>query len=125
LNQLLRIAQENEKAMELAARKVIDVLDNISEIFLPRDKLLTSAGVFPVYYWFVRSRPSEDSPFLREFLVRFEEERRRNRELSSEDPNDPNVDTQLLQYDRLNRSTDVLKAIRVVSKFSLRDSTSS
>lgn len=110
LDQLVDIALKNATAMQLAARRVLDVLDNMNEIFLPRDKLLGSAGVFPVYYWFIRSRQSDDSQFIREFLVRFDEERRANRDQASMNPNDPTLDPQLLQYDRLNRSTDDIRS---------------
>ncbi len=103
LDQFVKDSAKHRKALELAGRKSLDVLDNMSEIFLPRDTLLGSAGVFPVYYWLVRGRRAEESPFIREFLVRFEEERRRNRSLPEDDPA---IDNQLLNYDRMNRSTD-------------------
>lgn len=90
-------------SLELAARKTVDVLDSMTEIFLPKDGLLGSAGIFPVYYWFVRSRDEKDFPYLREFLVRFEDNRRANRLLKADDPR---LDSSLLGYDRLNRSTD-------------------
>ncbi|HZW94983.1 MAG TPA: DUF262 domain-containing protein [Candidatus Eremiobacteraceae bacterium] len=110
LDQLVTVAAKDRKGLELAARKVVDVLDSMSEIFLPRDKLLGSAGIFPVYYWFVRSRNGNDFPFIREFLVRFEEDRRTNRELSANSPNSADVDQELLRYDSLNRSTDDIRS---------------
>jgi hypothetical protein len=100
-------SSKHRKALELAGRKVVDALDNMSEIFLPKDTLLGSAGVFPVYYWLVRSRPADDFPYLREFLVRFEEDRRNNRTL---DPDDNSADQELLNYDRQNRSTDDVRS---------------
>ncbi|HEX4006246.1 MAG TPA: DUF262 domain-containing protein [Acidobacteriaceae bacterium] len=103
LDQFAKVSAKHRKALELAGRKVLDVLDDMSEIFLPNDSLLRSAGVFPVYYWFVRSRALKDFPYVREFLVRFEETRKENR---SRDEDDPELDSQLLTYDRLNRSTD-------------------
>jgi hypothetical protein len=110
LDQFARDSVKDTKGLELAARKVIDVLDTMSEIFLPTDKLLNSAGVFPVYYWFIRSRSTEDYPFIREFLVRFDTERRANRERAAAEPKDKNVDQELLQYDGLNRSTDDVRS---------------
>jgi hypothetical protein len=110
LDQFVTDNAKDTKGLELAARKVIDVLDTMSEIFLPVDKLLTSAGVFPVYYWFIRGRSTTDYPFIREFLVRFDAERRANREQAAADPKDKNLDQELLQYDRLNRSTDDVKS---------------
>jgi hypothetical protein len=109
LDQLVTVDSKDAKSLELAARKVIDVLDSMNEIFLPKDKLLGSAGIFPVYYWFVRSREMDDFPFIREFLVRFEEERKKNRELA-EDDGQAEADPELLQYDGLNRSTDDVRS---------------
>jgi hypothetical protein len=110
LDQLVSVARNDRKGLELAARKVVDVLDSMSEIFLPSDKLLGSAGIFPVYYWFVRNRDSSEFPFIREFLVRFEDDRRSNRELSMVSPNSDDVDQELLRYDGLNRSTDDIRS---------------
>lgn len=107
LDEFTATSAKNREGLELAARKTIDVLDNMSEIFLPRDELLGSAGVFPVYYWLVRTIPEADFPYVREFLVRFEEERRANRHLAADAPN---VDSELQNYDRLNRSTDDVRS---------------
>ncbi|OFV95376.1 MAG: hypothetical protein A3H28_02235 [Acidobacteria bacterium RIFCSPLOWO2_02_FULL_61_28] len=110
LDQFVKNTKADAKGLELAARKVVDVLDSMSGIFLPHDKLLSSAGVFPVYYWFVKHRPVDDFPYIREFLVRFEEQRHSNRELAATNPNSRVVDQELLQYDRQNRSTDDAKS---------------
>ena len=107
LDEFAKTSARNRKVLELAARKTIDVLDNMSEIFLPKDKMLGSAGMFPVYYWFVRSQRAEDFQFIREFLVRFEEDRKTNRDL---EPDDPDVDSEMQTYDRLNRSTDDIRS---------------
>lgn len=110
LDQFVRSTQKDRKGLELAGRKVLDVLDNVGEIFLPKDELLGSAGIFPVYYWFVRSLSLAKFAFVREFLVRFEETRRGNRELANSNPDSPDVDQELLSYDRLNRSTDDIRS---------------
>ena len=110
LDQFVADTRQDTKGLELAARKVVDVLDSMSEIFLPVDKVLYSAGVLPVYYWFVRSRSNDNFPYVREFLVRFDDERRANRERAAGDPKDKTIDQELLQYDRLNRSTDDIKS---------------
>ncbi len=94
--------------VELAGRKVIDVLDEMQEIFLPKDPLLASGGQFPVYYWFVRARDEQHRALVREFLVRFEERRRENRALVKSNPKDRAVDTELVEYDQFNRSTNDL-----------------
>ena len=81
----------------------------MSEVFF-KDKLLSSAGIFPVYYWFVRSQPVAEFSYIREFLVRFDEERRSNRDRSLKAPIAPKSTRELLQYDGQNRSTDDIKS---------------
>jgi hypothetical protein len=92
--------------LELAARRVLDTLEMMTEIFLPHDRLLSSAGTVPVYYWFVRSVPVSSQRFARQFLIAFEEERRQNRQLSSANPRDPKIDSELVEFDNFNRSTN-------------------
>src|ERR1019366_2863284 len=46
--------KESRETLELASRRVIDTLDRMSEIFLPRDPLLRSAGGFSDYYLVLR-----------------------------------------------------------------------
>jgi len=65
--------------LELSGRRTLDNLDNMQEVFLPHDELLSSAGVLPVYYWLVRESSLETQTVIREFLVSFEKERRENR----------------------------------------------
>ena len=98
--------ERDRDRLELAFRRVLGVLDDLSDIFLPSDSLLGAAGVLPVYYWFVREQHPERHPLIREFLVRFEEQRKANRELAGDRPESEEVDSQLVQYDRWNRSTN-------------------
>ena len=86
--------------LELASRRVIDTLDRMSEIFLPGDPLLKSAGLFPVYFWFIRNIDYKLDSYAREFLNTFEQLRKDNRDKGS------HADSELLTFDRLNRSTD-------------------
>ena len=90
----------------LASRRVIDTLDRMSEVFLPHDPLLRSAGVFPVYYWFIRENDSKQDQRVREFLNAFEKSRKENRETASDPATADAADNELLTFDRLNRSTD-------------------
>jgi len=92
--------------LELSARKVMDVLVDMSEIFLPKDQLLNSGGVFPVYYWFVRNAKEEHFHKIHEFLIQFEKARKENR--ANQDPE--TVDSELISYDQFNRSTNDLQA---------------
>lgn len=92
--------------LELAGRRVIDILNHMSEIFLPKDKLLVSAGIFPIYYWLVRNENSKRYHRIREFLVQFEKARRENRRLIAEGSNSQKIDQGLIEYDEYNRSTN-------------------
>jgi hypothetical protein len=99
------VKADREK-LELTARRVLDTLEVMTEIFLPKDRLLSSAGTVPVYYWLVKATPLKFQRFIRQFLIEFEEERRRNRALINTIPQSPNVDRQLIEYDNFNRSTN-------------------
>jgi hypothetical protein len=107
LDNFVRVAKKEPKErVELASRRVIDTLDRMSEIFLPGDPLLRSAGVFPVYYWFVRENDSDHDRHVREFLNLFEKARKENREKASNPVTASEADTELLNFDRFNRSPD-------------------
>jgi hypothetical protein len=107
LDQFVRAATRRVKEkLELSARKVVDVLNDMSEVFLPKDKLLGSAGIFPVYYWFIRNRKASDLARVREFLVRFEEARLENRDLVASKPGSAKINQQLVEFDQFNRSTN-------------------
>jgi hypothetical protein len=113
LDQFVRDASRPPKdRLELAGRKTVDVLDRMEEIFLPRDILLSSAGQVPVFYWFVRSRGESDDQFIREFLVKFERDRRNNRALVESNPLDRKIDRELVEYDQFNRNTNDLVSHR-------------
>lgn len=99
-------AKESREKIELASRRVIDTLDRMSEVFLPHDPLLHSAGVFPVYYWFIRENDSKHDPYVREFLNAFERLRKQNRDLANDPTTAARADNELLTFDRFNRSTD-------------------
>lgn len=92
--------------LELAGRYIIDNLYDMSSIFLPKDKLLNSAGIFPVYYWLVRDLGENGYSKLREFINDFEKERRNNRKLVREEPDSTNIKSFLIEYDNFNRSTN-------------------
>lgn len=98
--------KKSKDSLELAARRVFEILDQMAEIFLPKDTLVSSAGVVPVYYWFIRNRKEKDFPYLREFLVDFDRQRRDNRNLVEKSPSSRDIDTTLVEFDRYNRSTN-------------------
>jgi hypothetical protein len=108
LDAFVRATVKQRERLELAARRAFAALDDMTEIFLPKDPLLTSAGVLPVYYWFVRSIKGDQHRFVRDFLVRFEELRKANRQKAQATPAAGGLDRQLLEYDQFNRSTNDL-----------------
>lgn len=93
--------------LDLAGNHCLTHLDYMTGVFLPNDELLGSAGVFPVYYWFVRLSNPALHPYIREFLVNFENERAdaRARSARSETRGDEK-DYIYSRYDTFNRSTD-------------------
>lgn len=59
------------KAYVATRDSVIQVLEGLSEAFLPDDTLLKNAGRIPVYYWVLREHP-EVAPNFRDFIGTFE-----------------------------------------------------
>lgn len=111
LDDFVKTARRGKREqLELAARRVVDNLNDMSSIFLPKDELLASAGIFPIYYWLIRDLPESSYSLVREFLVGFEEKRRENRKLRDRHPQSKKVDQLLLRYDHFNRSTDDLRS---------------
>lgn len=106
LDAFVRDMAKKSDRLELAGRHVLDVLNDMSEIFLPNDHLLTSAGVLPVYYWFVRNVKEAGFHRVREFLVQFEKARKENRQLITNNPHNAKIDRELAEYDKFNRSTN-------------------
>jgi hypothetical protein len=100
------MAKKPTGGLELTGRHVLDVLNDMCEIFLPRDRLLASAGVFPVWYWFVRNTKESSYHRIRDFLVQFEKARKENRRLMTTDPQHAKLDRELVEYDNFNRSTN-------------------
>jgi hypothetical protein len=89
---------------ERAADRVERVFDAMADVFVTRDSLLSTQGVFPVYYWLVRSTTDKYQHELRPFLLEFEEQRRRNRAAASDPQRVGEVDAELIEFERLNRS---------------------
>jgi len=107
LDQFVREAKKSAgKKLELVGRRSIETLNEMSAVFLPGDRLLASAGLVPVYYWFVRDLSAPEIARAREFLARFEEERGENRRLVTDAPTSKRIDSELLEYDNYNRSTN-------------------
>jgi hypothetical protein len=97
-----------EDKLELAIRRVIDTLDACTDVFIPRDPLLSSSGIVPVYYWFIRNADISLRPFTRRFLVWFEDVRAHNRDQQRAGADPSNESQELSRFDTLNRSTNDL-----------------
>ena len=95
--------------LELAGRRVLDTLSAMSEIFIPKDPLLSSAGIAPVYYWFVRDLSGEELTSARQFLLRFEEMRKASRGQHETDLSEE-ILRLLARFETLNRSTNDLQS---------------
>lgn len=95
----------DKEKLELAARRALDTLTAMSEVFIPRDPLLSSAGIIPVYYWFIRRIPEEQRFRVRQFLNDFELQRKENREMQKNVGED-SLNPSLARFDTLNRSTN-------------------
>lgn len=97
---------ERRDHLELAARRVNENLTVMAEIFLPKDKLLSSGGLLPVYYWFCRNQFEEHYYLIREFLVQFENERKGIRSTGADHTD--KAFTTFVKFDNYNRSTNDL-----------------
>lgn len=101
------VEKQSHETLELAGRRVIGNLDSMNTIFLPKDRLLNSPGIVPVYYWLVRNIADESSfSRFREFINAFEKARRLNRALVRDNPDNLPIKSILVEYDNYNRSTN-------------------
>lgn len=109
LDEFAKDGNIDRQKLELSSRRVIDTLNTMTEIFIPKDVLLSSAGIFPVYYWFVKGVREEAWSMVRRFLVWFEDARRENRERQKLQLGS-NLDPNFSRFDTLNRSTNDLQS---------------
>ena len=106
LDSFVRVAKSKTREVASACRAVLDGLDELIDVFLPKDKLLASAGVLPDYYWFVRSSSTNQRQYVREFLVEFDH-RRREYQLATSKGNSPTVpDSSIASFIESNRDTN-------------------
>lgn len=111
LDNFARNKKVDKVKLELAGRKLIDLIDDMQEIFLPRDELLSSAGPIPVYYWLVRSVSLRKQTIIREFLLDFERKRKENRQQQFHGKGEVG-DLDLSRYDTLNRSVNDVSSLQ-------------
>lgn len=105
LDTFVKSTAKHPTKLEVAARRAYSALDDLTNVFLPRDRLLASSGLLPVYYWFLHGLRSRDYPLVRDFLVKFEQARKDNRQKAE---TGGRMDASLLEYDQLNRNTNDL-----------------
>jgi hypothetical protein len=128
LDAFVKNAERQRSKLEVAARRAYSALDDLTNVFLPRDRLLASSGLLPVYFWFLHGLKPQEYPFVRDFLIRFERSRKANRQKVDEGAPKKEVDAVLLEYDQLNRNTNDLtshvKRIEILQqRFTSRDKT--
>lgn len=104
LDEFARGETIDKQKLELAGRRALDTFGLMTEIFIPKDELLSSAGIVPVYYWFVRNLDLHEISNVREFLIKFERSRTKNRENRKEGLE--GATDVFARYDALNRSTN-------------------
>ena len=104
LDKFAKMGESPEK-LELAGRQVLDTLSLMNEVFIPRDSLLSSAGIVPVYYWFIRGIDYKDLWSVRLFLLHFEWNRK-----SIQNINKVNRTQVLSRFNTFNRSTNDLQS---------------
>lgn len=96
-------AEETESSdIGRSADRVEIVLDRLTPLFNLSDPILTQQAQIPVIYWLARELPNSLGR-LREFLVRFDEMRKANRDLEVEDPQ---RDPVLVDYELLTRTSN-------------------
>lgn len=65
------VKKASHRDIEAAYSKVIYTLDDMSEVFLPKDTLLKSEGPIPVYYWCFRQIEEQNRVLFRDYLYFF------------------------------------------------------
>jgi hypothetical protein len=115
LDAFVKTAEKQRPKLEVAARRSYAALDDLTNIFLPRDRLLASSGILPVYYWFIHGLKADDYPAVRDFLNGFERGRKENRRKAEGGAARKEIDALFLEYDQLNRNTnDISSHVRRV-----------
>lgn len=86
-----------------SADRVVQALDRIAPLFRARDPLLAAQAQLPIIYLLAGQLDNEELLALRPFLANFQRLREINRRLRSDDPN---RDSELGQFELLNRSSN-------------------
>lgn len=97
-------AEARTDEFQQAKNRACAVLNKMAGAFAQKDPLLRSQGPVTIYYWMVRECPPLRFPQLRQFLVEFDAARKANKKASK--GNIAAGDSELLNYDLLDRSTN-------------------
>jgi hypothetical protein len=98
----------NLDRLHLAGYFVNSILSRMQIIFLPKDSLLSSAGVLPVYYWLTRENDAALDSIIRAFLVDFQAGR--DNLLTQGLQQDLERNNKYIRFDILNRSVNDLSS---------------
>ena len=102
-----RFVQDNEDTkismFEPTRKTVIRVLDEMTEIFKDKDRILRNNGPIPLYYWLTKNTKAHKKD-IRRFLEAFMDEVKTNLEIAQETPE--KADAELTTYYTMGRTTN-------------------
>ncbi|MED1919458.1 DUF262 domain-containing protein [Bacillus thuringiensis] len=98
LDNLFNSYRDSDRDIEDTISRVEIILDKMSNVFTPDDKLLKKKALIPLYYWLIREYSLTDLNSMRVFLETFEEIRNVNKNLKGDNQN-----AVLIEFDRLNQ----------------------
>jgi hypothetical protein len=80
----LYVAAEEAQTTDIdsAAKRVVSVLNSLMPLFMDNDDVLAQQAQIPVIYWLARDLPQQSLAVLRNFLVKFDEQRKHSRSQS-------------------------------------------
>ncbi|MDB5748396.1 MAG: hypothetical protein JWP72_3244 [Massilia sp.] len=86
--------------------RTVAVLDGMADVFQKNEKLLKLVTMVPIYFALVMVLQSRNRLYKlnRDLLCRFEEEKRKNRELAQNDEESAEINYDWLEFDRLTQS---------------------
>lgn len=105
------IADSSVHDFERAAERVQTVLDRLNTVFIAGDPLLAAQGAIVPYYWLVKKCMDDELRWIRSFLVAFEDERVKNREIAKDVDQVDKVNYVFSRYDQLNRSINDVSSL--------------
>ncbi len=98
--------EHNVDSIQSVKSKTEEMLNAMLNIFIDKDSLLKLVTMIPVYFglFMVLIGRNELASLNRQTLLRFEQEKRKNRELAQNDEENDAINWDWLEYDRLTQS---------------------